>query len=141
MNEILAYITLFTSAFGAATFLPIQSEILLLAMAHGTDHSLAVLWVIATIGNVLGSVLNWYLGIHLERFSHRKWFPIKLDAITKTKPYYQKWGKWSLLLAWVPIIGDPLTLLAGVFRVPLRWFIPLMTLGKAGRYALLLWAF
>ncbi|MDG1287522.1 MAG: DedA family protein [Rickettsiales bacterium] len=134
----IALTSLFISAFGAATFLPIQSEILLLGLAHGTEHSHLLLWAVATIGNTLGALLNYYLGWHLPRFAHRKWFPIKEVNIQNAKPYYRKWGKWSLLFAWLPIIGDPLTLIAGVFRTPLKWFIPLVAFGKGARYGLLL---
>lgn len=130
--------SLFLTAFGAATFLPIQSEIVLLALAHTTEHSLWLLWAIATAGNTLGALVNYGLGWHLPRFVHRRWFPITPEAVNKATPTYQKWGKWSLLLAWVPIIGDPLTLIAGIFRTSLWWFVPLVALGKGARYGALL---
>lgn len=138
MNEIIAIFSLFISAFGAATFLPVQSELILLGLAHTTDYSLSLLWAVATIGNTLGALLNWYLGIHLNRFSDRKWFPVTPQALKKAEPFYQKWGVWSLLLAWLPFIGDPLTFLAGIFRTRLIWFIPLVAFGKGARYAVLL---
>ena len=138
MNEIATLSTLFAAAFGAATLLPIQSEIILGAIAYSKDYNLWLLLAVATTGNVLGAALNWWLGTQVERLSDRKWFPVKQEAINKVSGYYLKWGKWSLLLAWLPFIGDPLTLVAGIFRTPLKWFIPLVALGKAARYALLL---
>lgn len=138
MNEIAALATLFATAFGAATFLPIQSEIILGALAFSKDYNLWLLLLVATTGNVLGALLNWWLGTQIERFSDRQWFPIKQASIDKVSGYYLKWGKWSLLLAWTPFLGDPLTLVAGIFRTPLKWFIPLVTIGKAARYAALL---
>ena len=138
MDDWIAYLGLFATAFGAATFLPIPSEPLLLAMAAHEEYAIGLLWGIATLGNLLGALFNWWLGTQLPRFAGRKWFPISAKSITKTKPIYQKYGKWSLLLAWLPVIGDPLTLIAGIFRLPLRWFIPLVALGKGGRYAALL---
>lgn len=138
MNDFLSLAALFLTAFGAATFLPIQSEIMLLAMSHAGDYSAVILWAVASLGNVLGALLNWYLGVHLHRFAGKKWFPVSPRALNKAEPIYQKWGKWSLLLAWTPFLGDPLTLIAGIFRTSLWWFIPLVTIGKAGRYALLL---
>lgn len=138
MDEIIAVTGLFASAFGAATFLPVQSEIVLLGLAHGTAISPLLLWLVATTGNTLGAWLNWYLGMHLQRYAGRRWFPITPQAIEKAQPVYEKWGVWSLLLSWLPIVGDPLTLIAGIFRTSLWWFLPLVALGKGARYALLL---
>ncbi len=138
MNDALAYFALFATAFGAATFLPIQSEIPLIAMAKLGSYSIILLGLVATVGNVLGALFNWYLGMNIHRFADAKWFPFKQTTLDKFTITYQKWGKWSLLLAWMPFIGDPLTLMAGIFKTPLKWFIPLVMLGKAGRYALIL---
>ncbi len=102
------------------------------------EYSWFALLVVATVGNVLGSVINWILGRYLMYFQDRKWFPIKKDAIDKASNYYQKWGVWTLLLAWLPIIGDPMTLIAGIFRVNMMVFLLLVTVGKMFRYGLLL---
>jgi membrane protein YqaA with SNARE-associated domain len=94
---------------------------------------------VASVGKVLGSVVNWLLGRSLERFRDRRWFPASPAALERAQRAYQKWGKWSLLLSWAPFIGDPLTVVAGVLREPLPMFVLLVTMAKAGRYATLAW--
>jgi len=134
MQEWLELGSLFMTAFLAATILPAQSE-LLLAGLHLTDqHNKWLLVGVATAGNVLGAVVNWFLGRYLIHFQERKWFPIRKKALTKATNFYQKYGVWTLLLAWMPIIGDPLTMVAGMFRTRFLLFITLVTIGKAARY-------
>ncbi len=124
----------FLSAFLAATLLPAQSE-MVLAGAHLAYPGHVWLFVgVATFGNVLGAVVNWLLGRYLIRFKNRKWFPIRKHALQRATGFYQKYGIWTLLLAWMPIIGDPLTLVAGVFRTQFIPFVILVSIGKAGRY-------
>ena len=86
------------------------------------------------IGNVLGSTINWLLGRYLIHFQDRCWFPIKGRVFERARHFYRRWGVWMLLLAWTPVIGDPLTLVAGIFRTSLWVFLPLVTIGKAIRY-------
>lgn len=132
----LLYLVLFFSAFAAATIVPMQSE----AVVVGTiasGYSPVTVVVVATIGNVLGSVINWLLGRWIERFRDRKWFPVNAQQLERAEGWYHRYGKWSLLLSWAPIIGDPLTLIAGVLREPLRVFLPLVTIAKMGRYVVL----
>ncbi|MFN3743369.1 MAG: YqaA family protein [Hyphomicrobiaceae bacterium] len=125
------------SAFGAATLLVLPSEAVMAAQIKaGLAPSWAVLMA-ATIGNVAGSVFNWWLGRHARRFENRRWFPFTPEAIDAAAMRFQRWGLWSLLLAWLPVVGDPLTFIAGVLRVPFHWFLPLVALGKGGRYAIL----
>ncbi|MFO2463404.1 DedA family protein [Pseudomonas sp. 15FMM2] len=131
------YTGLFISAFGAATLLPLQSEAVLVALLLSGDYSLWWLLAIATLGNVLGSLVNWLLGRSVEHFRARRWFPLSSAQLEKTRSHYQRWGHWSLLLSWVPIIGDPLTLVAGVMREPLWRFLLIVSLAKASRYAVL----
>ncbi len=132
------YIGLFISAFLAATVLPLSSEALLLGMAASGDYLPLTLFLVASGGNVLGSVLNWVLGRFCLRWRGRRWFPVKPPALEKATGWYNRYGVWTLLLAWLPIVGDPLTLAAGILRVPFWMFLILVTIGKAGRYALLL---
>ncbi|KAF1030550.1 MAG: Inner membrane protein YqaA [Pseudomonas sp.] len=131
------YLGLFFAAFGAATLLPLQSEAVLVGLLLGGHYSLAGLLLVATLGNVLGSVVNWLMGRSVEHFKHRRWFPVSAPQLEKARTHYQRWGHWSLLLSWVPIIGDPLTLVAGVMREPLWRFLLLVTLAKATRYGVL----
>ncbi len=97
----------------------------------------AALVAVASLGNILGSVLNWLIGRGIERFRTRQWFPASQAQLERAQAQYQRFGYWSLLLAWVPIIGDPLTLVAGIMREPLWRFVILVSIGKVGRYAVL----
>jgi membrane protein YqaA with SNARE-associated domain len=132
-----AYFGLFVAAFGAATLLPLQSEALLVGLIVSERYVLWGLLVAATLGNVLGSVLNWWLGRGVERFQGRRWFPVSPAHMDRARAHYRRWGHWSLLLSWLPIIGDPLTLIAGVMREPLGRFLLIVSLAKGARYALL----
>ena len=130
---------LFIGAFLAATVLPMSSEIALGAMALADRTSPVVLLVVASAGNVLGSVVNWLLGRFLITFRDRPWFPVGAEALDQAAGRFRRYGLWSLLFAWVPIIGDPLTLAAGLLRAPFLPFLVLVTIGKTARYAALLW--
>ncbi|MBP2296946.1 YqaA family protein [Azospirillum rugosum] len=137
MTDIAAYGGLFMTALLAATIFPAQSELLLAGMhASGAYDHLALL-LVATAGNVLGSVVNWAIGRYLMHFQDRRWFPIKPAMVDRATRWYQRFGVWSLLLAWMPVLGDPLTLVAGILRVDFRLFLLLVTLGKGARYAAL----
>ena len=129
-----AYLSLFGAAFLAATILPAQSEIFLAYLLAQRTHDWALLLLVATAGNVLGSVLNWAIGRFLEQFRDRKWFPVGPASLERAEHWYARWGKWSLLLSWVPVIGDPLTIIAGMLRVRLLPFFLLVLLAKGGRY-------
>ena len=131
------YLGLFVAAFGAATLLPLQSEAVLVGLLVSGQYSLWLLLVVATLGNVLGSLVNWWLGRWVEHFKDRRWFPVSDKQLDKARRQYSRWGHWTLLLSWVPIIGDPLTLVAGVMREPLWRFLVLVTLAKSLRYGVL----
>ncbi|MBC8651989.1 DedA family protein [Pseudomonas sp. MTM4] len=137
MVDLSAYFGLFFAAFAAATLVPAQSEAVLVGLLLGSDLSPATLLAVATFGNVLGSVANWLLGRYIERLRHRRWFPVSQRQLEKAQRSYHRYGRWSLLLSWVPIIGDPLTVVAGTLREPLWSFLLLVTLAKGGRYLLL----
>jgi membrane protein YqaA with SNARE-associated domain len=125
---------LFFSAFGAATLLPLQSEAVLVGLLL-QDHFPAYLLIfIASLGNILGSCINWYLGFYLERHKERRWFPASSHQLEKAQHFYQRYGYWSLLLSWVPIIGDPITLIAGLMKESFLRFLLLVSLAKIGRY-------
>ncbi|WP_119717123.1 YqaA family protein [Cognatilysobacter tabacisoli] len=130
------YVGLFATALLAATLMPAQSEALLVALLLA-DHPAWLLVPVATAGNVLGSTVNWWLGRGIERFRARRWFPVGPAALARAQRWYARVGKWSLLLSWVPVVGDPLTLVAGVMREPLAPFLLLVTLAKLGRYVAL----
>ena len=134
MSSIEVYIILFTSSFASSTILPGHSEITLIALITQKKYEVFYLVVFASLGNILGSVLNWYLGLYFLKFKNKKWFPFKENHINKVSKSFLKYGKWSLLLSWVPFIGDALTLVAGMFRVPLHQFIIIVSVAKIGRY-------
>ena len=90
--------------------------------------------IYASFGNILGSVVNWYLGLYITKFVNKSWFPFKKKQLDKASSWYLKYGKWSLFFTWVPIIGDPLTIVAGIFRVPLIIFITIVSISKILRY-------
>lgn len=112
MFELSSYFGLFMAALGAATLLPMQSETVLAGMLLSQAYPAVVLLSVATAGNVLGSILNWLLGRSIIRLRHKRWFPASEAQLEKAQRFYLKYGYWSLLLSWVPLIGDPLTLSA-----------------------------
>jgi membrane protein YqaA with SNARE-associated domain len=130
------YAGLFASALLSATILPGSSEVVLLALlTQGFDPW--VLVVVATVGNLSGSVLNWWLGRAALRFQDRRWFPVGRDKLARAQGWFQRWGYPSLLLAWLPGVGDAFTVAAGVMRVPFLVFVALVGVAKGARYALL----
>jgi len=133
----LAYFYLFCSGLLAATLFPASSELMLLALQH-QGYNLLWLFVAATAGNTLGSCINWYLGRKLLHFQHKRWFPFSASALDRAQRQFQRFGSWSLLFAWLPVVGDPLTLIAGMLKVRFSLFFVLVLLGKAGRYAVLI---
>lgn len=138
MSDIAAYGSLFLVALAAATIFPAQSELLLAGLHSSGHYHDGLLILAATTGNVAGSTVNWALGRYLMHFQDRRWFPVSHRLVERATGWYQRFGVWSLLLAWVPFIGDPLTLVAGILRVDLRLFLLLVTLGKLGRYVALI---
>jgi membrane protein YqaA with SNARE-associated domain len=134
MSSIEVYIILFTSSFASSTILPGHSEITLIALITQKKYEVFYLVVFASLGNILGSVLNWYLGLYFLKFKNKKWFPFKENQINKVSKSFLKYGKWSLLLSWVPFIGDVLTLVGGMFRVPLNQFVVIVSVAKVSRY-------
>ena len=128
------YLSLFAISFLAATILPFSSELTLAGLIASSNYDSLLLLIAASIGNILGSVINWILGFYSRNLTTKKWFPFKDKQIENSSKWFSKTGKWSLLFAWVPIIGDPLTLVAGLLRVKFIEFIILVTIGKVSRY-------
>lgn len=94
-----------------------------------------LLLAVATLGNTLGSVINWLIGRGIEKFRDRKWFPVSAEHYARAEGLFRRFGLWSLLFAWLPVVGDPLTLVAGALRTPFVPFVILVGIGKAARYA------
>jgi membrane protein YqaA with SNARE-associated domain len=126
---------LFFSSLIAATVIPTGSELILVGLIKLSDHNMIKLVLIATAGNVLGAIINWFLGTKILYFQNKKYFPLKPKQLAKATAYFEKYGKWSLLFAWVPIIGDPLTVISGVLKTNFLTFLILVSIGKFLRYA------
>ncbi|MDK9698086.1 MAG: DedA family protein [Siculibacillus sp.] len=137
MIDFAAYAGLFLTAFIAATILPAQSEAALVGLLLAGAQPVWALVAVASLGNVAGSVVNWSLGRGIDRWREHRWFPASPADLERARGWYHRWGRWSLLLAWVPIIGDPLTVVAGILREPLPVFLALVSIAKVGRYLVL----
>ena len=127
-----------------ATIIPFGSEMYFATLLSLGKYNSFLLLVSASIGNVLGSVFNWGCGYYVNYFIKKPWFPISENKIQKGTEIFYKYGKWSLLLSWVPFIGDPITFVAGTLRYSLIPFVILVSIGKVGRYLVIyfsiLWA-
>ena len=130
------YLTMFVSAFLAATFVPFASELTLTA-SLAAGGSTFWLIAVATLGNTLGAVVNWGIGRFVEHFRDRSWFPVDARQLERGQAWFRRYGVWSLLLAWVPVAGDALTVVAGAMRVHILPFVVLVAAGKGGRYVVL----
>ena len=128
------YLSLFVISFLSATILPFSSELTLAGVIATSNYDNLLLLIIASLGNILGSVVNWILGFYSRNLAAKKWFPFKETQIERSSKWFRKFGKLLLLFAWVPIIGDPLTLVAGLLRVRFLDFIILVAIGKVSRY-------
>ena len=128
------YLSLFIISFLAATILPFSSELTLAGLIIASNYDKLLLLIVASFGNVTGSAVNWALGFYSRNLTTKKWFQFKETQIEKSSQWFRKFGKWALLFAWVPIIGDPLTLVAGLLRVRFLDFIILVAIGKVSRY-------
>ena len=137
MTEASALLGLFMSAFLAATLVPAQSELGLGYLVINTDHSMVLLVTVASLGNITGATINWLFGrgvasstVHSEK--------IKASTLYWTTiNWYKKYGKWTLLLSWAPFIGDPITVIAGIFKVPLKTFLLIVAIAKTSRYVII----
>ncbi len=136
--EVLApYGALFASAFLAATLLPASSELVLLGLLATGRGDPVLLIVVATVGNTAGSVVNWAIGRGVEVLHGRRWFPVSRERYEQASGLFRHYGVWTLLFAWLPVIGDALTVAAGASRVGLWLFVALVGAGKAARYVVI----
>ncbi len=133
----LSYGLLMVNAFLAATIFPFFSEALLAILITEGKSAVGLLCV-ASLGNTLGAAVNWALGRYLLKFQTHRWFPFKANRLVLAERWFQKYGVWSLLFAWLPIIGDALTFIAGILRVNFWLFLVLTAIGKTLRYAVVI---
>lgn len=132
------YLSLMFTGFLAATLIPASSEALLLLLFQ-QGYTPWLLWLAATTGNTLGSCVNWFLGREIVKFRDKRWFPVSPQQLQTAQAHFNRYGTWSLLLAWLPVVGDPLTLVAGVLRVRFVLFLVLVATGKSLRYAVVIY--
>ena len=130
----MVYFSLFIISFLAATILPLSSELTLAGLLSTNNYNVISLLSTASVGNILGSVFNWLLGFYLFDYIGKRWFPFKINQISSASKKFKKFGVWSLLFVWVPIIGDPLTFIAGILRINFLIFLILVSVGKITRY-------
>jgi membrane protein YqaA with SNARE-associated domain len=124
---------LFVAAFVAATIVPFQSEIIFVALQVADRVSVVWLVVVASIGNTLGALINYYIGLGITRFEGKRWFPATPAQMARAEVWFQRWGVWVLLVSWLPV-GDVMTVMAGVMRTPVWVFIVLVGIAKTTRY-------
>lgn len=138
MTELATLAGLFAVAFGAATLLPLQSEIVFVGVQLTETIPLWALVVVASVGNTLGSVVNYVLGLYVEHFHGRRWFPVTSQQLERAQIWYARWGIWTLLFSWAPL-GDAMTVIAGIMRTPWWLFVTLVSISKTARYIVLAW--
>ena len=128
-----------------ATIIPFGSEAYFITLLSLEKYNHFILFVVASVGNVLGSLFNWICGFYINFFIKKSWFPINNKIIDRGNKLFTKYGKWSLLISWFPLIGDPITFAAGTLRYPIIPFLVLVSIGKVGRYLIIYlsitWAF
>ena len=137
VSSILALSGLFLTCLAAGSIVPIPSEAAFVALLLTADFTVWTLVAVATAGNVAGSTINWLLGLGAARFEGRPWFPASGQTLERARSWYHRYGRWSLLLSWVPFFGDPLTIAAGIMREPIRSFLFIVFIAKLARYATL----
>lgn len=125
---------LFGLAFLSSTFIPSQSEAVLFVLLAGKKYAAWMLLSAAIAGSISGVILNYFLGRYLYRFHTKKWFPVKEKSLKKVEKFFNHHGIWALLLAGVPFIGDPITLLGGVMRVNFWIYLLFTGFSKTLRY-------
>jgi membrane protein YqaA with SNARE-associated domain len=128
-----------------ATIIPFGSEAYFITLLSLEKYNHFILFVVASVGNVLGSLFNWICGFYINFFIKKSWFPINNKIIDRGNKLFTKYGKWSLLISWFPFVGDPITFAAGTLRYPIIPFLVLVSIGKVGRYLIIylsiMWAF
>jgi membrane protein YqaA with SNARE-associated domain len=137
MTDFLALLGLFATCLAAGSIVPVPSEAAFVALFLTDDFAVWMLLGIATLGNVTGSTINWFIGLGAARFEDRPWFPASSASLERARRWYHRYGRWSLFLSWLPLLGDPLTIVAGVMREPIGFFLIIVFIAKFTRYAML----
>lgn len=122
----------------AATLLPFNSEIAFVALQIAGSTPVWVLITVASVGNTLGTLVNYWIGLRLEGAGAHRWLRVSDAQVARAQAWWERWGIWSLLLSWLPVL-DLCTVIAGAMRTPLPLFVALVALAKTGRYMALAW--
>jgi membrane protein YqaA with SNARE-associated domain len=133
-------VSLFITAFLAATILPVASEAAVVAALTLSREPWGWILMAASLGNILGACVNWGLGRLASNATYAGWLPVSKTALEKAQKWYLKWGRAALLLSWAPIVGDAITVAAGALKEPLPTFLALVAIAKTGRYLALAFA-
>jgi len=129
----LGLLGLFIGTFLAATVIPFSSDALYIAVLAATENPTGCL-IVGTLGNWLGSVLTYFIGYAAKWEWMEKWFRIKRETLEKQKPKIEKYGVWTALLCWVPVIGDVIAVALGVYKCKPVWCVLLIGVGKFVRF-------
>ena len=116
------YLSLFIFCLSLGTFFPFASETYLSTLFLSEKYNNFILLIFASLGNILGSLISWIFGYFINYFMNKSWFPVNKYLLQKATSIFKKYGKWSLLLSWVPFIGDPIAFAAGTFRYNVLFF-------------------
>ena len=108
-------------------------------MVATDNYNLVLLLIFASLGNISGSIINFILGKKILILKDKKWFPVSPTQLSRSQFIFNKYGVWSILLAWVPIIGDPITILSGTLNVNFFKFLLLVSISKISRYVFLIY--
>lgn len=122
-------------AFLSATLIPLGSEAVVVTMVLDNSAPMLAVFGIASVANTLGACVNWWLGQHLLVYQHKRWFPVKARELARAQTWFQRYGMWSLLFVWMPLVGDGITVVAGVMKARFAAFVVLTLIGKSARYA------
>ncbi len=137
MNDLWEYLSLFVVTFLGGTFIPFSTEAYFAYMEIGRGTQFLPTVLSATLGNTLASVFNYFLGYYGGRALYHRWFGFKEEELKKAERIFRKWGSIALFFAFLPVVGDPLTAVAGFLRYPFLPFLLLVGGGKLLRYIVL----
>ena len=141
ITNTLIYFSIFIFCLSLGTFFPFTSETYLFALLLSEKYNEFLLLLFASLGNILGSLVSWVFGYFINFFIKKPWFPLNKYLLQKATDIFKKYGKWSLLLSWFPIIGDPIAFAAGTFRYNILFFLIFVSIGKVARYLLIYFYF
>ena len=118
-------------------FVPASSELFLVGLLASRTGQPEALIAAAVVGNVLGGLLNYCAGRYISGLAGKTWFPATAAQLDYVGSKFNRYGVWILLLAWLPVVGDVIAVVAGLLRTEIKLFLVLTTIGKFARYAVI----